>query len=84
MTDKVFVVFDGDAMTDLIVTDDVLGPRDQATLNHFFSEAPEMQFFLATQTDHAAIPPGCKWWPSLNDYMEQFGFTIAQTREEMA
>ena len=81
MTDKVFVIFDGDDMTDVIVTDDVLGPRDQATLEHFFSDSPASRFVLATQTDSAAIPDGCKWWPSLNDYMEQFGVTIAQTQE---
>lgn len=74
---KVFVVFQRRSMVDVIVTDDVVGARDQATLREWFAQSPDMSFFLAEQHGRLDLPTGCKWWPNLNEYMGQFGLSLS-------
>ena len=74
---KAFVLINTESgdITDMIVTNDVVGPRDQATLQEFLADSPEMHLQVV-QVNGDSLPSGTKWWPSLADYFAQWDIAL--------
>jgi len=73
---KVFVLMDEDGITDVIGTNDTVGPRDQATIQQWLAESPEMQWMVGQVPDGEPVPQGSRWWNNLSEYMESYGIKL--------